>query len=168
MVAASLKTVLRQDGRQNFERTDHKFGSRNRHEHRHERSFEGKRERFEDRERSVNRRENDENHERRNSRFEARSDRRFDKNRQGYYQADGTARQDKKAYTRNFDRRDNDRNDTRFDKPTKNLAHKLTLIVQDATKHLVIRSNRQIQVLINLVVSLVQRQLKRSFCQATR
>ncbi|MPW84607.1 DEAD/DEAH box helicase [Moraxella catarrhalis] len=109
----------RQDGRQNFERTDHKFGSRNRHEHRHERSFEGKRERFEDRERSVNRRENDENHERRNSRFEARSDRRFDKNRQGYYQADGTARQDKKAYTRNFDRRDNDRNDTRFDKPTK-------------------------------------------------
>lgn len=80
----------RQDGRQNFERTDHKFGSRNRHEHRHERSFEGKRERFEDRERSVHRRENDENRERRNSRFEARSD-----------------------------RRDNDRNDTRFDKPAK-------------------------------------------------
>ncbi|OAV17556.1 ATP-dependent RNA helicase [Moraxella catarrhalis] len=105
----------RQDGRQNFERTENKFGSRNRHE----RSFEGKRERFEDRERSVHRRENDENRERRNSRFEARSDRRFDKNRQGYYQADGTAYQDKKAYTHNFDRRDNDRNDTRFDKPAK-------------------------------------------------
>lgn len=105
----------RQDGRQNFERTDHKFGSRNRHEHRHERSFEGKRERFEDRERSVNRRENDENRERRHS----RSDRRFDKNRQGYYHADGIARQDKKEHTRNFNRRDNDRNDTRFDKPDK-------------------------------------------------
>lgn len=105
----------RKDGRQNFERTDHKFGSRNRHEHRHERSFEGKRERFEDRERSVHRRENDENRERRHS----RSDRRFDKNRQGYYQADGTAYQDKKAYTHNFDRRDNDRNDTCFDKPAK-------------------------------------------------
>ena len=105
----------RKDGRQNFERTDHKFGSRNRHEHRHDRSFEGKRERFEDRERSVHRRENDENRERRHS----RSDRRFDKNRQGYYQADGTAYQDKKAYTHNFDRRDNDRNDTCFDKPAK-------------------------------------------------
>lgn len=105
----------RQDGRQNFERTDHKFGSRNRYEHRHERSFEGKRERFENRERSVNRRENDENRERRHG----RSDRRFDKNRQGYYHADGIACQDKKAYTHNFDRRDNDRNNTHFDKPAK-------------------------------------------------
>ena len=44
----------------------------------------------------------------------------------------------------------------------KNLGHKPTLIVQDATKHLVIKPS-QIQVLINLVVSLAQRQLKRSF-----
>ncbi|OOR84180.1 DEAD/DEAH box helicase [Moraxella canis] len=131
----------RQEGRQNFDRTDNKFGGRTRHEHRHERPFEGKRERFEgrseprhesradqfdnrkgrfeDRERSFGRRENHENRERRDSRFETRSDRRFDKNRQGYYQADGMSRQDKEDRLRHFDRRDNDRRDTRFDKPAK-------------------------------------------------